>query len=484
MKNLHNFLYNMFGGLLPLAVTLLTVPIFLKVFGAERYGLHIMISILVGYLGLFDLGLGRAITFRLSKFGDRTTDSAVVTVRTALAMALILGSLGGGLLFSGLVFADLGVLGVDSGLAGELRRVSVLIGILIPITTSSSVLGGVLIASERFAAFNIMIVLSTISFQLLPLAGSLFLEPDMTTIVLGVFTSNLLNLGMLLFLTRGTVLRRANSLFSRIEARHLLGFGGWMTVTAIASPLMTSADRYVISAIVGLKAVTTYTIPYQISQKLTLVANSVSNLLFPKFSRGNVEVNTRAADVSQDVLSVVSVIAVGTIVFTAEWFLGLWISKDFAEQAVLAASLLAAGFGINILAFVPFTFIQGSGRPKTTSIIHLVELPFYILMLIFLVKYFGVEGAAAAFLIRVAIDTMIMTSVSKNDALSLRRLIAPFALNATVLLGAVAKMYSPTYFWPLASVWGVFALLYIVSLALRHRYLMSDFRRKPDRRAG
>jgi hypothetical protein len=49
--------------------------------------------------------------------------------------------------------------------------------------------------------------------------------------------------------------------------------------------------------------------------------------------------------------------------------------------------------------------LQGKGRPDITGKLHMIELPFYALILWSLVKDFGVVGAAASWTIRVVIDT-------------------------------------------------------------------------------
>src|SRR5579872_6306512 len=57
-----NWIVNLFGQGLPLLVGLLAVPWLLRYLGVERFGILSIAWALLGYMGQFDLGLGRATT--------------------------------------------------------------------------------------------------------------------------------------------------------------------------------------------------------------------------------------------------------------------------------------------------------------------------------------------------------------------------------------------------------------------------------------
>jgi len=61
----HSFL-NLIGLAAPLALALFAIPVLLEGLGAARFGLLTLIWALVSYFGLFDLGLGRALTMQLA----------------------------------------------------------------------------------------------------------------------------------------------------------------------------------------------------------------------------------------------------------------------------------------------------------------------------------------------------------------------------------------------------------------------------------
>ena len=93
--------------------------------------------------------------------------------------------------------------------------------------------------------------------------------------------------------------------------------------------------------------------------------------------------------------------------------MSIWLGNSFAEQSATILQVLAIGVFMNAIAWLPFTLIQSLGRPDVTAKIHLIELPFYLIMLFLFIKSYGALGASVAWTVRTSIDSLLMFYFSK-----------------------------------------------------------------------
>jgi O-antigen/teichoic acid export membrane protein len=106
--------------------------------------------------------------------------------------------------------------------------------------------------------------------------------------------------------------------------------------------------------------------------------------------------------------------AVLLIVMFAREGLNLWLGDEFADNSSLVLQILAVGVFLNAHANVPFGLVQSAGRPDLTAKLHLVELPFYLLVLWWLLNSFGIVGVALAWLLRVVVDTISLFIIASR----------------------------------------------------------------------
>ena len=92
----------------------------------------------------------------------------------------------------------------------------------------------------------------------------------------------------------------------------------------------------------------------------------------------------------------------------------LWMGPVFAGMSATILVVLLVGFVFNSLAQVPFASIQSRGYARITAYIHLFELVPYLAMLFYLIKGYGLLGAAYAWTIRMAVDYVLLSLFDKR----------------------------------------------------------------------
>ena len=257
-------------------------------------------------------------------------------------------------------------------------------------------------------------------------------------------------LASLLARCRTHLLRGHPPKVSRLQARRLLEFGGWVTVTSIIGPLMVVLDRFAIGALLGAKAVTYYTVPFQLAEKTTILPGALSAALFPRLSAASKSDAAHLAGMAvQSLAAVLTPLTLAGLLLVSP-FLSLWLSADFASRAGLTAQILVLGFWINAMARIPYAQLQAAGRPDLVAKCHLMEVVPYLLLLAAGLHYWNLPGAAVAFGLRTLGDCALLMWLSGSLKLGLRILALP-AILLFVGLGVVTSFQTWSAVWWLSA---------------------------------
>ena len=140
-------------------------------------------------------------------------------------------------------------------------------------------------------------------------------------------------------------------------------------------------------------------------------------VLFPAFSTSLVQDPRRAALLFgrgvKYVFLAMFPITLLIITFANEG-LYFWLGAKFAQNSTQLLQWIAAGVFIHSLGQIPYALIQGAGRPDLVAKLHLVELPFYVVILWWLIITNGIVGAAIAWVARIAVDTVFLFSMVRR----------------------------------------------------------------------
>lgn len=412
-----NTIWNLLGQGIPLIVAVFSIPLLVKGLGTDRFGFLTLAWMVIGYFSLFDLGLGRALTKLVAdKLGEKKEHEIPALVWTGNALMLLLGTIGGLLLGFLSPWLVQSVLKIPEEMQSESLYAMFMLAASIPVLVVTAGLVGILAARQRFDLITATRIpsgaLAYLSpLAILPFSNSLFL---VTAALFAIRLITLIvNLGLCLYVF--PILRSDISL-KRAVVRPLMSFGSWMTVTNIVSPLMVSLDRFFIGAIISVSAVAFYTTPFEAVTKLWIIPISITGVLFPAFAVSLSQDSNHATQLFYRGVKYIFLILfpiIFIIITLAHEGLDIWLGDEFAQNSTRVLQWLAIGVFINCLAQLPFSFIQGAGRPDLTAKLHLIELPVYLLAVWWAVSAHGLDGVAIIWTIRILIDAIALFLLSK-----------------------------------------------------------------------
>jgi O-antigen/teichoic acid export membrane protein len=412
--------YNLIGAVIPIALSLITVPIYLKLVGTDRYGVLAIAWLLLGYFGLFDLGLGRATSYRVAALRDSTPQARADTFWAALATNALMGIVGGLLLWAAAGYFFGHVFKVDERLRPEMLSAVPLLAASVPIATLTGVLGGALGGRERFLELNVISVISTAMFQLIPLGLAWTMGPNLVLLLSGALAARLLAAAYLAFRSYAELGARNPVRLKIPELKVLLRYGGWVTLAGIFAPLLIMVDRFAIGAVLGARSVSTYTVPYQLASRIQILPSSLTTAMFPRLSSAAPEEQGILAEKAMRTLSSLLFTPFIGAIFIIEPFLHIWVGRNLDPQAAAIGRIMLLGMWANAFALISFTRIEASGRPDLIVKIMLIEIPPYFTLLYFGMTTLGLMGAACAATARFVIDFVLMTWVADGRIRSWR----------------------------------------------------------------
>lgn len=437
MKLVRHSLYNLLGLGLPLVVAIFCIPILIRELGDTRFGLLTLIWAVVSYFGLFDLGLGRALTQQLAVAlaGDDHKDVGPL-VATATTLMAGLGILAGLLMA---LLAPWGV-GLIQSVPDQQEAVNAVLfmALAMPAIVLTSGFRGVLEARHAFGIINAI---------RLPMGLFTFIGPVVVVLYgstrLDVVTGVLAAGRMVACAVHGWYAWRVlpddhgRLALRKTLIRPLCVSGGWLTLSNIISPFMGYVDRFIIGGVVSAAAVAHYTTPQEIVTKLWIVPGALTAVLFPAFAADVTKRDGKTRPLFAKAVHWLFLTLFPVTLFLAlfaQEILMVWVGAEFALQSAKLMKIFAAGILINCLAHVPFTLIQGVGQPRITALIHSVELPLFLLALWGLTSKYGVLGAALAWFLRIIFDTLFMFFLCNYlQSWSQKTLISPRVLGYMLL---------------------------------------------------
>jgi O-antigen/teichoic acid export membrane protein len=402
-----NIAANAAGATVGLAVLVLAVPLYLRLLGAEAYGLVGLFATLMAAAAALDLGLGFTLNREVARMTARPEEAPefadiVATLRaSSWLVGLVLGAL----------FAALAPLLASRWLTSSTLSTSdvwsalVLMGLSIPALVARSVHFGGLSGLQRQPLANAILGGGTLLRTVLTLAVLTWVVRS----VIAFFVVQVVVLHVEAILVSVTLARAlpAAAGAGRIRphaVRHLVRFTTGVGGTMLLGYAVLSLDHLVLSAILPLDKFGYYAIAAAAAATLGHVGSPIVSALYPRLSQRVERGDQRG--VAEDYhffsqLIAVLVLPLATLlVFLPEQVLFLWTrDPEVVRHGALVLSLRTCGTVLQTFMYVPHILQLAAGWSTFAALVNAAVLVVMAPLTVALALAWGAPGAALAWVV-------------------------------------------------------------------------------------
>ncbi len=415
-----NALYNSGSFFLISLVSFVTLPFFIGKLGVERYGIYVLVTSLLGYYGIFDLGLGQGlIKFVSERLNTTKQEEMIPGVVSAFWVQVLIGFV----ISFALFWSSAGIsrlLNVGEANVEQTSAVIRIAAIGFFFSMVSAVFSSILMGMQLYHITSKIDAINNILLNVVSL-GILYLSPDFG--LRQLIYLNVASAFIVMFLYGFIVKKRMKDLHFRfqIDLRLLkvfFKFSVHIFLSKISGLFSQYIIKFLLSVFVGPSAVTYYTVPSKLLGALGGMLSSASNTIMPYVS--SLEAKQDHDKIKHTLLTasfIFSAVAIPVILFCAIYsqpILELWMGRTFASNSSKVLTIICISSAIASFSTIPNQVVVGTGNSKLLGYFSIITVIVYLIFLPVLTKFYLLIGAVYGLLITSAL--VISVVIRKTTA--------------------------------------------------------------------
>jgi O-antigen/teichoic acid export membrane protein len=235
----------------------------------------------------------------------------------------------------------------------------------------------------------------------------------------------------------------------RALVRRVLSFSAFAYLSRLAAITYVHADKLVIGAVLGMRAVAYFAIAATIANAVLGITFRLSSVMYPAASAlaasGQLErLKDAYFNTARYVFSINAGIVLLIALFARE-ILHYWMGAEFAAYGERVMILVAAGMLLDSLTNLPSMINDGLGHARVSGPFAFLRACVGLAVMLGLVGPYGIEGVAAAHLLTSALMTTVFLCYvhGRTVPFKLSELVSSSYLRAGFILLAIASASVP-----------------------------------------
>jgi len=398
-------------------VGLVYTPYMLRMMGQSEYGLYALVTSVIAYLTILDLGFGNTIIRYTAKFRAENKSEELhsmfgmfVTLYMAISLITIL--------LGTVLYFNIDLIYSKALTADELQKVHIMIILLIfnlAFTFPLSIFGSIITAYENFV-FQRLIRIARIILN----TGVMIILLEMGYRAIGmVVLITILNLATLLinfwYCKVKLKIKIRFKGFDRNLFKELSGYSFFIFLGALVDRLYWSSGQIILGAFIGTAAIAVFSVAIQLQQMYSSFSTAIPGVFLPKITamttkeHSHREISDLFIKTGRIQFIILAFVLTGFILF-GEQFITLWAGPDYKETYYITL-LFFIPMTIPLIQNIGLTILMARNQMKFRSVLYVFIAIFSVVLQLLLVKRYGGIGSAIAICTALVLGQIIAMNI-------------------------------------------------------------------------
>lgn len=395
-----SFVSNLAGRLWLSVMNLVAVPVYVRLLGANAYGIVSLVATFQAVLGLLDFGLSGTANRELAM--ARADGNGGIIANTVRTFEFIYWSVA---IVIGICFVASSHWLATSWLPrqslppADIQLAIALGGLAMAARWPASLYNGILQGLERQVLQNgILVVAATLRISITIIAIVFFVRTVYCFLVAQAVSN------MLEVLLIGTIARRlartdSQARFDVDVVRRVWRFAIGFNLIGAFGMLVSGAPQLLISKLLPLDELTYYSLASTAAGVLLVISTAAQNTLFPRFSacwqRQEFAEIQKLYAISLRFTVYICAAPLAVLYFFPSEVVSLWThSPELARHVAAVLPILAIAVMANCAVGIPYILVVASGHTRLPVLMNAISFPIMLAGCYFAIRLSGVSGAA------------------------------------------------------------------------------------------
>jgi O-antigen/teichoic acid export membrane protein len=416
---------SMLGGtsfVLRMVISLFMTPFMIACFGDHTYGLWMLVASFSGFYGILDLGLSTAVQRYMARsVGSGDTEEANGVFNTSLGVFCGIGFLA--MIFAGAIAWMSPVFVKTAADIPIFRLIIILCSVNIVIGFPMRSFWGVLSSNLRYDISIYLEIINVVAKAVLIVAFLKWGFGVVAVAAINLIVDMVWNAANVVYALKvAPYIRISIKYFEWAKIKVFLGYSVYVLISRIADNIRFNIDNYVISAFVGLSAVTVYSVGIRLVRYAGDLLGKLIGLMTPVFSQyegqGDFDSIREKFLFMFKVSIYISIFFGGLLVMVSRPFIERWVGPGYEESSrIILILVIPTVFGM--MMSPSNQVLYGISKHKFLTWVNSIEAVVNLILSLIFVRFWGIQGVALGTAIPMVITKTLIQPVYIAKVLSL-----------------------------------------------------------------